>query len=96
MLRFPFAIALMMTGEFRNGDVAKIAYLLPNFSTTSPTSVNPTIALVAAFERAPSTAAMVEDVLFEDDSSDDESPSKGDDCGGLTATTNEDVPGKMC
>ena len=96
MVGLPFAVALTITDELRSGDVATIEYLFPSLSITNPTSARPTNEVNPFVVRAPTTAAMVEDVLFEDDPSDDRSPSIGDDCGGLTATTNEDVPGKMC
>ena len=92
----PFAVALMTTDELRNGDVATIEYLLPSFSITSPTSVKPTTDATTFPERAPVTAAIVEEALLGVEPSDDESLSEGDERGGLTGATSEDVPGKMC
>jgi hypothetical protein len=63
MVGLPFAVALIITDELRNGDVATMEYLFPNFSTTRPTSVKPTAVTPAFTDRAPATAAMVVEVV---------------------------------
>ena len=89
----PFAVALIITDELRNGEVTTMEYLFPNFSMTKPTSVKPTTEATPLPERAPTTAAIVEVV---DEPKESVGSAKIVVGGGPTAAINDYVPGRMC